>query len=227
VIQNEDSNCISQGGIKMASEERSFEELLREAPASPGAGTVSLVGTLARSSEAGKFVLTLQDGSAVTLETAAVKGHVVLGTSLGQTIVRVDVDSSKLPAGASPVSGQIVKPIFDKPPFWDTVAWFDRKNPWWDPPPKAVLDPKPFADPPWTIVETPGIPGGGGDPFQAGGITPFALATPQQAPPGTLAAMQPAGGWSTAFWWDQPKPPPVDRKRPSADGATGAWPFFD
>jgi hypothetical protein len=68
----------------MAREEESFETLVKEAPLAPAAETVSLVGTLARSSEAGKFVLTLQDGRAVTLETAAVKGYMVLGTSLGQ-----------------------------------------------------------------------------------------------------------------------------------------------
>ena|SRR5271165_6511353 len=81
----------------MASEEKSFEDLVKEAPVG---GTVSLVGTLAQSSEAGKFVLNLQDGRAMTLETASVKGHTVLGTSLGQTIVRIDVDPGSLPADA-------------------------------------------------------------------------------------------------------------------------------
>ena len=36
----------------------------------------------------------------MTLETASVKGHTVLGTSLGQTIVRIDVDPGSLPADA-------------------------------------------------------------------------------------------------------------------------------
>jgi hypothetical protein len=81
----------------MADKEKSFEDLVKEAPTG---GTVSLVGTLAQSSEAGKFVLNLQDGRAMTLETASVKGHTVLGTSLGQTIVRIDVDPGSLPADA-------------------------------------------------------------------------------------------------------------------------------
>jgi hypothetical protein len=81
----------------MADKEKSFEDLVKEAPAG---GTGSLVGTLAQSSEAGKFVLNLQDGRAMTLETASVKGHTVLGTSLGQTIVRIDVDPGSLPADA-------------------------------------------------------------------------------------------------------------------------------
>jgi hypothetical protein len=38
----------------MASEEKSFENLLAEAPAAPSAGTVSLVGALAQSCETGK-----------------------------------------------------------------------------------------------------------------------------------------------------------------------------
>ncbi len=54
----------------MASDKKSFADLVKEAPAAPAAGTASLAGALAQSSEAGKFVLTLQDRSAVTLETA-------------------------------------------------------------------------------------------------------------------------------------------------------------
>jgi hypothetical protein len=85
----------------MASKDKSFEELVKEAPPAPAAGTVSLVGTLAQSSEAGKFVLSLQDGTALTLEIADVQGHEVLGTSVGQTIVRVDVEAEKLPPVSS------------------------------------------------------------------------------------------------------------------------------
>jgi hypothetical protein len=80
----------------MAKEQESFATLVDEAPLASAAGTVSLVGTLARSAEPGKFVLTLQDGRAVTLETAAVKGYMVLGTSVGQMIVRIDVDAEKV-----------------------------------------------------------------------------------------------------------------------------------
>jgi multidrug efflux pump subunit AcrA (membrane-fusion protein) len=78
--------------IKMANDQTSFDDLVSQVPAA----TVSVVGTLAKSSESGKFMLVLQNGGTVTLETAAVKGHTVLGTSLGQTIVRVDVDVEKL-----------------------------------------------------------------------------------------------------------------------------------
>lgn len=76
----------------MDNDQTSFDDLVSEAPAA----TVSVVGTFAKSSESGKFILVLQNAGTVTLETAAVKGHTVLGTSLGQTIVRVDVDVEKL-----------------------------------------------------------------------------------------------------------------------------------
>jgi hypothetical protein len=79
------------------SEQGSFEELLRDTPAAPAAGTVSLVGALEQSSDATKFVLNLQNGTAVTLETASVKGHAVLDTSQGRTIVRVDIDAARVP----------------------------------------------------------------------------------------------------------------------------------
>jgi hypothetical protein len=84
----------------VVTEQKAFETLVDEAPLASTAPTVSLVGMLARSSEGGKFVLTVQDGRSVTLEVAAVKGYLVLGTSVGQTIVRVDVDAEKVPAEA-------------------------------------------------------------------------------------------------------------------------------
>jgi hypothetical protein len=122
----------------MAKEQESFETLVNEAPLAPTAGTVSLVGALARSAEAGKFVLTLEDGRAVVLETAAVKGYVVLGTSVGQTIVRIDVNAEQVRSEAE------------------------------------------------VSTSTYGF----GAQVQAGAFTPFALATAQQLPAATLAALQ-------------------------------------
>jgi hypothetical protein len=105
----------------MAKEQESFETLVNEAPLAPTAGTVSLVGTLSRSAEADQFVLTLQDGRAVTLETASVEGYAVLGASFGQSIVRVDLDARKIPT------------ISPNPARWDQPQpqpWFrDNPNP--------------------------------------------------------------------------------------------------
>src|SRR5271166_3497414 len=146
----------------MASKDKSFEELVKEAPAAPAAGTVSLVGTLAQSGEAGKFVLTLQDGSALTLETAAVKGHEVLGTSVGHTIVRVDVEAEKIPPTTPTRVPEIWKPHTD--------------------PGTGPYDKYPFEDP---------------------RFAPFAMATPQQAPLSTLAALQGGSPYAVASgWWD-------------------------
>ena len=108
----------------MAGKDKSFEELVKEAPAAPAEGTVSLVGTLARSGEAGKFVLTLEDGSELTLETAAVKGHEVLGTSVGQTIVRVDVEAGKMPPNSPIPVPDIIKARKD--PGGETAHWRDQ-----------------------------------------------------------------------------------------------------
>src|SRR5271165_1059433 len=114
----------------MASEEKSFEDLVKEAPVG---GTVSLVGTLAQSSEAGKFVLTLQDGSAMTLETASVKGHAVLGTSVGQTIVRVDVDAAKIPTlSPNPSPWELRKPPWLEKPSWEEKFAPADKQGWTD-----------------------------------------------------------------------------------------------
>jgi len=196
----------------MASEEKSFEDLVKEAPVG---GTVSLVGTLAQSSEAGKFVLNLQDGRAMTLETASVKGHTVLGTSVGQTIVRVDVDAATLPAG---VPGATVADIYTPPPVDYTLASRDHY-------------PKPFwqdAPPPYQ--------------FPFGGFAPFSLATPHQAPASTLATMQelgnPAfrgGGWWSGYvdnpgltgWLDNPKLVLDSPKALQDVGATGGPRFPD
>jgi len=158
----------------MAKEDKSFADLVQEAPAAAAEATVSLVGTLAKSSEAGKFVLALQDGRLVTLETSAVKGHAVLGSSLGRTIVRIEVESGKVPAPASPFAvGPLMMNtgLLDHPPM--TYGWLDT-SPLWD---AGTTD---F----WFDVA---------QPYGAGAAAPFAMATPHQAPANVLAALSPSG----------------------------------
>jgi hypothetical protein len=166
-------NSAAKKEHQMVDEQKSFKDLVSEAPVAPTAGTVSLVGTLARSSEAGKFVLTLPGGNAVTLETASVKSHAVLGTSVGHTIVRIDVDAGQIPAetllkapletaGAATVAKQGGEGTGPKMPFHET----------------GVANPV-------------GIPAlYGWSPVQAGGFIPFTLAIPHQVPVSTLAAVQ-------------------------------------
>jgi hypothetical protein len=201
----------------------SFEELLRQAPAAPVSGMTSLVGVLAQSTEEGKFVLNLQDGSQVTLDKTAVSGHSVLGYSVGQAIVRVDVDSSKIPA-SSPATQAALASIRTVPQldwtaaYWDNIhtrPWLDiHKVPWLDKIPESDLPQSTVgaADPigPNTIAE--GIPdpfGNAGYPVPNPWLTPFALATPHQVPASTLELMQGAN--------------PLLRKRPPGDGATGPF----
>lgn len=191
----------------------SFEELLRQAPPAPVSGMTSLVGVLAQSTEEGKFVLNLQDGSQVILDKTAVKGHSVLGYSVGQAIVRVDVDSSKIPASSALIPQAASASIGTFPPFRDyhyTVPpWRDiHKVPWFDLPQSTVGAADPIG--PNTLRE--GIPdpfGNVGDPTQIPGLTPFALATPHQVPASTLELMQGVN--------------PLLRKRPLDDGATGPF----
>ena len=165
----------------MAEEDKSFAALLAEAPLAPPEDVVSLVGTLARSSGHGKFVLILQDGQTITLETGAVKGHAVLGASLGRTIVRVDVEAGRVPAiSAQPVTQATVaaRDIHTLPV--DHTGWHD-------------IGTAPRADQKDPSLEQndPYLDGGGF--FAAGGITPFALATSHQAPANVLDALNPFG----------------------------------
>ena len=164
----------------MADQQKSFDDLVKEAPELPAAGTVSLVGTLARSNEAGKFVLTLQNGSTLTLETSAVKGHTVLGTSVGETIVRVDVDAKKLQSNPNP------SPWFRPAAFFHTNFGADHKNSWEEPVhPTGVTDHF-----------------GGYGALNPGGVSPFALATSQQVPQGLWAALQSYNPFVLSGWPD-------------------------
>lgn len=85
----------------MAAKSKSFSELLSEAPLAAAEETVTLAGALGRSSQAGKFVLTMGPGQSVTLDQSAVKSYQVLGGGVGQLLVQVEVDKDKVPAEAT------------------------------------------------------------------------------------------------------------------------------
>lgn len=84
----------------MAAKTKSFSELLSEAPLAAAEETVTLAGALGRSSQAGKFVLTMGPGQSLTLDQSAVKSYEVLGGGVGQLLVQVEVSKDKLPAEA-------------------------------------------------------------------------------------------------------------------------------
>jgi hypothetical protein len=189
----------------MASEKKSFSELLGEAPLATAEKTISLTGVLARSNDPKKFVLTMGDNQTVTLDIAAVKEHKVLSGMVGQMVVQIEVDRDKVP---SPVTegGQVGHPI-KFPAVDQTIAYRDLHFTMpWDPwTTDALTDHKiPYVDqhPPYkninevtgTIMENVVYPGNYGvDPgYYAGqAIAPFALATPHQAPQEMLAGAVP------------------------------------
>ncbi|RKP48664.1 hypothetical protein D7S86_21940 [Pararobbsia silviterrae] len=119
-----------------------------EAPVHAVHETATLTGTLSRSDESGKFVLTLGDGRTVKLAVDAVKRHKVLGSSGAQAIVEVEVDVKSIPADTPAPFGQTtdlkLKPLLDtfytfdhpKSPFLDTHPGVapDVTIAWWDPP---------------------------------------------------------------------------------------------
>jgi hypothetical protein len=115
----------------MDSEEKSFKELVKEAPMEP---TLSVVGALAQSSEEGKFVLRLQDGRSITLETSSVKGYTVLGTSVGHTIVRIEVDAGRCRPFLLVNQGrlQVTTPLRAPITLWR--GWTTARSRNWNPP---------------------------------------------------------------------------------------------
>jgi hypothetical protein len=216
----------------MADLKKPFGELVNDAPLATQEDTVTLVGALARSSQQGKFVLTLSPGNSVTLDVDAVKNYTIMGGAVGQTLVQVEVDRTKLPENVPSNAPQLnTVPAFElKVPVADrtvpltdifTLPAIDQTTRFW-------LD-EPFTVPLLDlggkgILE--GLPGDPGDPYAGG--APFALATAHQAPENALALLQgvQGGGIRTApaldytLAWR-------DVKHPWWDGATGRPPYLD
>jgi hypothetical protein len=71
-----------------------FADLVKQAPTQAAAEVVTVTGVLWQPGDPTKFGLTLANGRNVTFDIAAVRSHLVLCSSVGSTIVRVDIDSS-------------------------------------------------------------------------------------------------------------------------------------
>jgi hypothetical protein len=221
----------------MAEKKKSFSDLLSEAPLAPAEDTVSLVGALARSSQAGKFVLALSQGNSITLDVDAVKGYQVIGGGVGQLLVQVDVDKTKVPQSAQAVAEPAKLPVTGVHDYKSPAADYKHptldKYPWEEPVhvhPEAApagsrftgihdykhptLDKHPWEEVVHTNPETD--------------LAPFALATPQQAPESALTAMQhvAAGPTRTFFSWDINTGWRDHYKNPLSD-ATGRPPYLD
>lgn len=174
----------------MADDSNSFKELLTEAPLATGSDTVTMIGALARATEPDKFVLALANGGVVTLETRAVKSFTRLGSAIGVVLVQLELDTKLVPKDMYlTYSGGFKPPINDlhyapPPTLWESIQIKPPNDP-------AGLNPVGGG-----VIH--GGPVGSGvfrqpepSPWlrTAGGITPFALATPHQAQAETIAAL--------------------------------------
>jgi hypothetical protein len=204
----------------MGDEKRSFSELVAEAPLAVTEGAVTVVGALARSHEAGKFVLIFCPENNVTLDIDAVKGYRVLGGAVGQLFVQVEIARDKLSQEALAAITKAgfgvggVKALRDVP----------VKNPLLD-----VPVGKPIVESTGTLAEATVYPGFG-DPYPGtvyqsyGQLGPFALVTPHHAPvnifgyPVGGGGVPQGGGTTTIAICDPPPPPPPPpTTRPLAD----------
>jgi hypothetical protein len=97
------SNCLkdssNSGDQVMAEDKSDFQKLLSEAPVASSADTVTVVGTLSRTPDAARFMLTLADGRSVTLDVSAVKSAKKIAGSIGQPMVQLELDSKHVPEG--------------------------------------------------------------------------------------------------------------------------------
>ena len=81
----------------MSKEQNEFRKLLSEAPAAPDADTVTVVGTLARTTDAERFLLTLSNGRTETLNVAAVISSRRIAGVVGQALVELVLDANQVP----------------------------------------------------------------------------------------------------------------------------------
>ena len=201
----------------MSQDKKPFRELVTEAPVASKPQPISLVGALSRSSSEDQFALSFGDRRTVTLPVEAVEDYAILGSSMGQMIVRIDIDVDQVP--------ETLRAIFSPPP----VPWHQVYTPPPDPwrytayavyPPGGLpvhtgsLDPHPYPpkvqfDPQHPLSATPAYRPEWGfkTPYQdhTGVILdpphpwkvqydpplqPFVAATPHQASLQTIAALQ-------------------------------------
>jgi hypothetical protein len=150
----------------MANEENDFSKLLRDAAMAPDADTVTVVGTLARTHDTGKFVLTLPGGQAETLDVAAVKSAKTIAGAIGQPVVQLELDAKRVP--------EKMRDEMKRAPL----------NPLYWPYGFGPLGPFGAQGGPYGPSGTP--VGALGDPSYA----PFVAALPHQADPATIAALR-------------------------------------
>ncbi|MDN7176979.1 hypothetical protein M0D69_02880 [Caballeronia sp. SEWSISQ10-4 2] len=187
----------------MPNEEKSFQELLAQAPEDEEQNQLVLHGAIARSKDPGTFVLKLQSGRSLTLPVDAVRSYKLLARSFGSLFVEVEIAVDKVPSEIA--NAELNAPVAQmKSPF--EKGHLDLSHPALDIWPKG---PYPFTD--HTFPNQPefieGPVGGGYEQGWTGpasgiaGMTPFSLAAPHQVSPEYLAAMmQFALPWNRAIY---------------------------
>jgi len=161
----------------VANEEHDFEKLLRDAPMASDADTVTVVGTLARTHDAGHFMLTLPDGRSVTLEVNTVKSAKAIAGAIGQSVVQLELDAKRIPENvATRLFGNKSGP--DQPHF--TVSYFD--------PPQGTYGSIPAIE----VIQR-------SEPALFAQPAPFVAAMPHQASPAAIEALAFFGGTRTYF----------------------------
>lgn len=197
----------------MPKDDKSFAELLKEAPKSHEADTVTLSGRLARSEDPDKFVLYVGDGQPLTVSVSAVKKHTVLGQSLGHPIVQLEIERKDLPTSQADEGIALKNPgvdtlieNFNHTRLGDRYSWpYSLENP----NPNKPMQDKMFHDGQILKIIEDGHFGHRGQPPGAdpAARVPFSLATPHQAPVQHFEA-QPAHTqpWDPIYWINQDRP---------------------
>ncbi len=226
--------------------ESEFQKLLSEAPMAPNADTVTVVGTLSRTADASRFVLTLPDGRTVTLDVDLVKSAKTVAGAVGQTMVQLELDAKRTPDGLRDFRPDQPQLNYKVPAAESHPAIAELNTFIADQGHTGVFDP--INTGPFDPINTgPFDPIGTGafDPMGSGAFpntawyadtashqaAPFVAATPHQANPETIAALtQPQPGtphylshiFKSVPQMDVPHPP----KQPIQDG-TNPWNSFD
>ncbi|MER8903899.1 hypothetical protein [Mesorhizobium sp. M0772] len=163
------------------SEQAAFADLVKQASVQPEPEIVTLTGVLWKERDPAKFCLTLGNGRILTLDISSVKSYLVLASSLGHTIVRVDVDPSQSQEG-----GRFL------PLGWDALGK-PRKDPigdTYDSDPTQPYEPDQKPAEPDHKPDEPDGPDQEAWNAHLGSTVPFALATPRQAPSHVLNILQ-------------------------------------
>jgi len=165
----------------MAKDESDFQKLLSEAPMAPSADTVTVVGVLARTADAARFMLTLPDGRSVTLDVDAVKSAKPIAGAIGQTVVQLELDPKHVPENLRPVGVAGWTGTSDLTGILDSLgAVANKLLPSFDQ--TGLLDVSGLGD----VVSFPQGWGGFANLVSA---TPFVAAMAHQADPATMMAL--------------------------------------